>query len=194
MIHLGTGPHTGAAHPPRCRAGAFRLRAGAIGLAMGMSVPAPADAQQRRAADAPAGAPVQRAIPGDESIRPFQVNVPDSALADLRRRSAATRWPDRETVGDQTQGVPLARIRPLVEYWGTGYDWRKAGARLNALPQSMTTIDGLDIHFIHVRSRPPDALPLIMTHGWPGSVFELLKTIGPLTDPTAAHGGRLTRG
>ena len=125
----------------------------------------------------------------DRSIRPFKAQVPQAALDDLRRRIAETRWPDRETVDDQSQGIQLAKLKPLVEYWGTGYDWRKAEAKLNALPQFMTTIDGVDIHFIHVRSKHPNALPLIMTHGWPGSVFELLKTVGPLTDPTA-HGGR----
>ncbi|WP_419694238.1 epoxide hydrolase family protein [Mesorhizobium muleiense] len=124
----------------------------------------------------------------DRSIRPFKAQVPQAALEDLRRRIAETRWPDSETVNDQSQGIQLAKLRPLVEYWGTGYDWRKAEAKLNALPQFMTTIDGVDIHFIHVRSRHPNALPLIMTHGWPGSVLELLKTVGPLTDPTA-HGG-----
>jgi pimeloyl-ACP methyl ester carboxylesterase len=122
-------------------------------------------------------------------IRSFRVNVPEEQLVDLRRRIAATRWPDRETVDDQSQGIQLARIKPLVEYWGSGYDWRKAETKLNALPQFMTTIDGVDIHFIHVRSRHPNAMPLIMTHGWPGSVLELLKTVGPLTDPTA-DGGR----
>ncbi|TIN24725.1 epoxide hydrolase family protein [Mesorhizobium sp.] len=125
----------------------------------------------------------------DRSIRPFKVQVPQAALEELRRRIAETRWPDRETVHDQSQGIQLAKLKPLVEYWGTGYDWRKAEAKLNTLPQFMTTIDGVDIHFIHVRSKRPNALPLIMTHGWPGSVFELLKTVGPLTDPTA-HGGR----
>ena len=124
----------------------------------------------------------------DRSIRPFAVQVPQTALEDLRRRIADTRWPDRETVDDQSQGIQLAKLKPLVEHWGTGYDWRKAEAKLNALPQFMTTIDGVDIHFIHVRSRHPNAMPLIMTHGWPGSVFELLDTVGPLTDPTA-HGG-----
>lgn len=124
----------------------------------------------------------------DRSIRPFTVSIPQGNLDDLRDRIAATRWPDRETVDDQTQGIQLAKIKPLIEYWGTGYDWRKAEASLNALPQFMTTIDGVDIHFIHVRSRHSDAMPLIMTHGWPGSVLELLKTVGPLTDPTA-HGG-----
>lgn len=126
--------------------------------------------------------------PSDEAIRPFTVNVPQAELDDLRRRIAATRWPQRETVGDQSQGIQLERLQPLVEYWGTGYDWRKAEAKLNALPQFMTEIDGLDIHFIQIRSKYPKALPLIMTHGWPGLVLELLKAVGPLTDPTA-HGG-----
>jgi pimeloyl-ACP methyl ester carboxylesterase len=125
----------------------------------------------------------------DTAIRPFRVDVPEAALVDLRQRVAATRWPDRETVPDRSQGVQLAKLQELVRYWGSGYDWRQAEAQLNALPQFMTTIDGVDIHFIHVRSPHPNALPLIMTHGWPGSVFELLKVIGPLTDPTA-HGGR----
>jgi pimeloyl-ACP methyl ester carboxylesterase len=123
------------------------------------------------------------------AIRPFHVNVPEADVADLRRRLAATRWPDKETVADQSQGVQLATLQELVRYWGTDYDWRKAEAKLNAFPQFKTTIDGLDIHFIHVRSRHPNALPLIITHGWPGSVFEQIKLIGPLTDPTA-FGGR----
>jgi len=123
------------------------------------------------------------------AVRPFRINVPEEALVDLRRRVVATRWPDRETVTDRSQGVQLAKIQELVRYWGTDYDWRKVEAKLNALPQFMTEIDGLDIHFLHVRSRHPNALPLIMTHGWPGSILELLKVIGPLTDPTA-HGGR----
>jgi pimeloyl-ACP methyl ester carboxylesterase len=125
----------------------------------------------------------------DRTVRPFRVSVPDKALVDLRRRLAATRWPDKETVGDRSQGAPLARMQSLVRYWGTDYDWRKIEAKLNALPQFMTEIDGLGIHFIHVRSPHASALPLIMTHGWPGSVIELLKTIGPLTDPPA-YGGR----
>jgi pimeloyl-ACP methyl ester carboxylesterase len=125
----------------------------------------------------------------DLAIRPFQIYFPDEALVDLRRRLAATRWPDKETVGDHSQGAPLARMQALVGYWGSGYDWRKIEAKLNALPQFMTKIDGVDIHFIHVRSPHPNALPLIMTHGWPGSVFEFLQTIGPLTDPVA-YGGR----
>ncbi|HEY6175175.1 MAG TPA: epoxide hydrolase N-terminal domain-containing protein, partial [Kofleriaceae bacterium] len=126
--------------------------------------------------------------PASEAIRPFRVHVSDSALVDLRRRIAATRWPDRETVADQSQGIPLAKLQELVRYWSTGYDWRKLEAKLNALPQFVTTIDGVDIYFIHVRSRHPNALPLIVTHGWPGSVIEQLKIIGPLADPTA-HGG-----
>jgi pimeloyl-ACP methyl ester carboxylesterase len=124
----------------------------------------------------------------EPTIRPFAVHVPEEDLADLRRRVLATRWPARETVTDQSQGVQLAKLQELVRYWGTGYDWRKVEARLNALPQFTTEIDGLSIHFIHVRSQHPGALPLIITHGWPGSVLELLKVIGPLTDPVA-HGG-----
>jgi pimeloyl-ACP methyl ester carboxylesterase len=121
-------------------------------------------------------------------IRPFQVKVPDSDLADLRKRIKATRWPERETVVDASQGVQLGTIQKLAQYWATEYDWRTIEATLNALPQFVTEIDGLDIHFIHVRSKHPDALPLIVTHGWPGSVIELLKIIDPLTNPTA-HGG-----
>ena len=105
-----------------------------------------------------------------EAIRPFSIHIPEAELVDLRRRIVATRWPDRETVNDQSQGIPLAKLKPLVEHWGTGYDWRKAEAKINALPQFMTEIDGVDVHFIHVRSKHADALPLIMTHGWPGSV------------------------
>jgi pimeloyl-ACP methyl ester carboxylesterase len=124
----------------------------------------------------------------NEAIRPFRINVPQEALDDLRRRIAATRWPDRETVNDRSQGVQLAEFQELVRYWGTDYDWRKAEAKLNALPQFMTTIDDVDIHFIHVRSQHPNALPVIVSHGWPGSVIEQLKLIDPLTNPTA-HGG-----
>ncbi|MBP1886077.1 epoxide hydrolase family protein [Sinorhizobium mexicanum] len=123
-----------------------------------------------------------------DAVRPFRVDVPEAELVDLRRRLAATRWPDPETVSDRSQGVQLDKLQELVRYWETGYDWRKAEEKLNALQQFQTNIDGLDIHFIHVRSRHANALPLIMTHGWPGSIFELLKTIGPLMDPTA-HGG-----
>ena len=127
----------------------------------------------------------------DSEIRPFKVNVPQANLDDLRRRVLATRWPAKETVADQSQGVRLAKLKELVNYWGTGYDWRKVEGQLNALPKFVTKIDGLDIQFIHVRSQHANALPLIITHGWPGSILELLKVIGPLTDPTA-HGGRRT--
>jgi pimeloyl-ACP methyl ester carboxylesterase len=122
------------------------------------------------------------------AIRPFEVGVPEEQLAELRRRIAATRWPSAELVADRSQGVQLATLQALASYWATEYDWRRCEARLNALPQFTTEIDGVDIHFIHVRSRHENALPLIMTHGWPGSVVELLDTVGPLTDPTA-HGG-----
>src|SRR5204862_5256542 len=126
---------------------------------------------------------------GDKNaVRPLHVNVPEAELTELRRRINATKWPARETVTDQSQGVQLATIQALARYWGTDYDWRKIEAKLNALPQFMTTIDGLDIHFIHVRSNHPNALPIIITHGWPGSIIEQLKIIGPLTEPTA-HGG-----
>jgi pimeloyl-ACP methyl ester carboxylesterase len=120
--------------------------------------------------------------------QPFQVDIPEEQIDDLRRRIAATRWPSKELVPDRSQGVQLATLQELARYWTTDYDWRKAEAKLNALPQFTTEIDGVNIHFIHVRSPHEDALPLIMTHGWPGSVIELLETVGPLTDPTA-HGG-----
>lgn len=129
------------------------------------------------------------AAANDDAVRPFKVNVPKDQIDDLRRRIAVTRWPDRETVDDQSQGAQLENFQQLMRYWSSTYDWRKAEAKLNALPQFKTKIEGVDIHFIHVRSRQPNAMPLIMTHGWPGSVFELLKTVGPLTDPVA-HGGR----
>ena len=122
-----------------------------------------------------------------DAIRPFRINVPEADLVDLRRRIAATRWPDRETVNDRSQGIQLAKFQELVRHWGTNYDWRKVEARLNALPQFITEIDGVDIHFIHVRSKHDNALPLIVTHGWPGSVIEQLKIVDPLTNPTA-HG------
>ena len=125
------------------------------------------------------------------AIRPFHIDVPDEALNDLRRRIAATQWPEKETVADQSQGVPLAMMQKLARYWMTDYDWRAVEANLNALPQFVTEIDGLDIHFIHVRSRHEDALPLIVNHGWPGSVIEQLKIIDRLTDPTA-HGASAT--
>jgi pimeloyl-ACP methyl ester carboxylesterase len=125
------------------------------------------------------------AIETVNEIRPFNVDVPDEALEDLRRRIAATNWPEKETVADQSQGVPLAMVKELADYWGTDYDWRKCEAKLNSLPQFMTEIDGLDIHFIHVKSDHEDALPLIVNHGWPGSIIEQLKIVDRLTDPTA---------
>lgn len=124
-----------------------------------------------------------------QTIRPFRVNVSDAELNELRKRVKATRWPDRETVTDTSQGVPLEMIQALSTYWATDYDWRKCEAKLNALPQFLTEIDGLDIHFIHVRSKHENALPIIVTHGWPGSIIEQLKIIEPLTNPTA-HGGK----
>jgi pimeloyl-ACP methyl ester carboxylesterase len=125
---------------------------------------------------------------GSSDIRPFHVDVPQAAIDDLRRRIAATRWPSKELVQDRSQGVQLAALQALTHYWTTEFDWRRTEAKLNALPQFVTTMDGLDVHFIHVRSKHENALPLVMTHGWPGSVIELLETVGPLTDPTA-HGG-----
>jgi pimeloyl-ACP methyl ester carboxylesterase len=123
-----------------------------------------------------------------DAIRPFRVSVPEAELADLRKRILATRWPERETVADATQGVQLATMQQLARYWANEYDWRKIEAKMNALPQFVTEIDGLDIHFIHVRSKHENALPLIVTHGWPGSIIEQMKIIDPLTNPTA-HGG-----
>jgi pimeloyl-ACP methyl ester carboxylesterase len=161
------------------------LSLSAIAGAARAETPAPGSAQTLAPVSAVASAQPNE----DKTIRSFRVNIPEEQLLDLRRRIAATRWPDQETVNDQSQGIQLAKIKPLIEHWGSGYDWRKAEAKLNALPQFMTRIDGVDIHFIHVRARHPNVLPLIMTHGWPGSVFELLKTVGPLTDP-AAYGGR----
>jgi pimeloyl-ACP methyl ester carboxylesterase len=141
-----------------------------------------------KTADAPRSAPVTRATPDDEPIRPFRVNIPQTQLTELRRRIHDTQWPEKETVSDQSQGVPLATMQELARYWATDYDWRKVEAKLNAFPQFVTTIDGLDIHFIHVRSKHANALPLIINHGWPGSIIEQLKLIDPLVNPTA-HGG-----
>jgi pimeloyl-ACP methyl ester carboxylesterase len=140
------------------------------------------------AAAGPASPATLTAAGSDTSIRPFHVHVTDDALSDLRRRIKGTRWPDAETVTDRSQGAQLTKIQDLAHYWGSDYDWRKAEAKLNALPQFVTTIDGVDIQFVHVRSPHPNAMPLIMTHGWPGSIFELIKTVGPLTDPTAFGG------
>ena len=135
-------------------------------------------------------APIRQPANGadDQVIRPFTVNVPQEAIIDLRHRLVATNWPESETVPDQSQGIPLAMIQKLARYWATEYDWRTCEATLNALPQFMTEIDGLDIHFIHVRSRHDDALPIVINHGWPGSIIEQLKIVDRLTDPTA-HGG-----
>jgi len=128
-------------------------------------------------------------LASDKSIGPFKVHIPQSKLDDLRRRIVATKWPERETVKDGSQGVQLATMHALANYWAAKYDWRKVETRLNALPQFVTTIDGVDIHFIHVRSKYPSALPIIITHGWPGSIIEQMKVIGPLTDPVA-YGGK----
>jgi epoxide hydrolase len=123
-----------------------------------------------------------------ESVDPLRLRVPDADLADLRARLRNTRWPEPEPVPDWSQGVPLAYLRELCGYWAEGYDWRRVEARLNDAGQFRTTIDGLGVHFLHIRSAHPDALPLVLTHGWPGSVLEFLELLGPLTDPTA-HGG-----
>lgn len=173
----------------QCNLFARTTIAGAFGLAL-FSTPCHAQSVAENSASAAVGTtPKRQTASGADSIRSYRINVPQAALDDLRRRVVATRWPDKETVTDQSQGVRLAKLKALVEYWGTHYDWRKTEAKLNALPQFVTEIDGLDIHFIHVRSKHPNALPLLITHGWPGSVLELIKTIDPLTNPTA-HGGK----
>src|SRR5215217_2344129 len=164
-----------ASSPTRRDVLATTAAAGAVGLAVsatpGGAAPTDAGAEEK-----------------DNAIRPFHINVPEEALVDLRRRINATRWPERETVNDDSQGVRLATMQNLAAYWGKDYDWRKCEARLRALPHFITDIDGLDIHFIHVRSKHENALPMIVTHGWPGSVIEQMKIIEPLTNPTA-HGG-----
>ena len=203
IIHRGG--QTGGAPQPRGRSDRL-LRLCALGLAVCASGTARVDAQSAAAGrgdratlnrstsmatittDGPRTAPTSESGPEDASIRPFRVSVPDKKLAELRRRILATQWPEKETVTDHSQGVPLAMMQQLARYWATDYDWRKVEARLNALPQFVTTIDGLDIHFIHVKSRHPGALPLVINHGWPGSVIEQLKLVDPLTNPTA-HGG-----
>ena len=141
------------------------------------------------AASLGAGSVPLHSAKADDLIRPFEANIPQAALDDLQLRLRMTRWPDKETVDDQSQGIQLSKLKPLVEYWRTRYDWRKTEAKLNDLPQFVTAIDGVEIHFIHVRSKHLNALPIIITHGWPGSIFEMIKSIGPLTDPTT-HGGR----
>src|SRR5688572_4457078 len=209
MIHPGTGPCLGApgtARIARVRHGMRRLYVCALGVTLCVSAPALTEAQATAAShrvpstrtnDARTGdamtstavRPTSTPPAGsDEAIRPFRVEIPEKEIVELRRRIAATRWPTRELVKDRSQGVQLATLKELARYWSTDYDWRKAEARLNAYPQFVTKIAGVDIHFIHVRSKHPNAMPLIMTHGWPGSVVELLETIGPLTDPTS-HGG-----
>lgn len=162
------------------------LSSGAMGMAFAVAA---TSAQSAVALDKQAAPARAQAAASSDAVRPFRVEISDAALLDLRRRVSATRWPDKETVADQSQGARLAQIQALVKYWGTDYDWRRAESTLNALPQFVTKIDGLDIHFIHVRSQHPNAMPLLITHGWPGSVLELVKAIGPLTDPTA-YGGR----
>jgi pimeloyl-ACP methyl ester carboxylesterase len=164
-------------HPRRSSAAKSHRRTAVALLAFGSAV-VPVGAADNSAA----------AAKGPDAIRPFQIRVPEKELVDLRRRVAATRWPDRELVSDATQGVQLATMQKLARYWATEYDWRKTEKKLNALPNFVTTIDGVDIHFIHVRSKHPNALPMIITHGWPGSIIEQLKIIGPLTNPTA-YGG-----
>jgi pimeloyl-ACP methyl ester carboxylesterase len=178
-----------------------------VGLAVGVSLATLAHAQpvpttpgangtrnegnmiaELKTVDAPDQAPATRKSTEDTSIKPFRVNVSEQALTDLRRRLQMTQWPEKETVADATQGVQLATMRALTRYWATEYDWRKVEAKLNSYPQFITNIDGLDIHFIHVRSKEKNALPVIVTHGWPGSIIEQLKIIDPLVNPTA-YGG-----
>ena len=158
-------------------------------MAMFLPISSPAQtAKPTAVVQSTAQAPAQEPSAGDASIRPFHYHASDKALADLRRRISATRWPSRELVSDATQGVQLETMQKLAHYWETDYNWRKVEARLNALPEFVTNIDGVDIHFIHVRSKEKNALPIIITHGWPGSIIEQLKIIDPLTNPTA-HGG-----
>jgi pimeloyl-ACP methyl ester carboxylesterase len=166
-------------------AGTFFLGLGAFGISNFFNNIREASAQGANATNATGASAASPRSNSD--IRPFRVNVPEAELTELRRRINATRWPDRETVTDASQGVQLATSQKLARYWATGYDWRKVEARLNALPQFITNIDGLDIHFIHVRSKHENALPLIVSHGWPGSVIEQLKIVDPLINPTA-HG------
>ncbi|WP_455755124.1 alpha/beta fold hydrolase [Streptomyces olivaceoviridis] len=176
--------HTGRGNTGR--RGFLGLAAGAVAVTqMGLSGQAQAATSRTSPASAAASGNARRSA----AVRPFRVRVPQKELNELRRRVKETRWPDRETVRDRSQGAQLAKLRPLVEYWGTGYNWRKAEAKINALPQFITEIDGLDIQFAHIRSPHSDAMPMLMTHGWPGSIVELLKVVEPLTNPTA-HGGR----
>jgi pimeloyl-ACP methyl ester carboxylesterase len=209
MTNLDTETGGNASGAPRARDSTARvLCLYGLGLVFCLSLPTHAQAQAATASpedratinrskkmpeltiEQPVRTPAARTTTEDTSIRPFRAQVASEAeLSELRARILATRWPERESVADQSQGVQLATIQKLARYWATEYDWRKVESRLNALPQFITTIDGLDIHFIHVRSKQPKALPMIITHGWPGSIVEQLKIIGPLTDPTA-YGGK----
>lgn len=181
---MGMTDHTGRGNTGR--RGFLGLAAGAVAVTqMGLSGKAQAATSGASPASAAASGNARRSA----AVRPFRVRVPQKELNELRRRVKQTRWPDMETVRDRSQGAQLAKLRPLVEYWGTGYNWRKAEAKINALPQFITEIDGLDIQFAHIRSPHSDAMPMLMTHGWPGSIVELLKVVAPLTNPTA-HGGR----
>ena len=173
-----------SSYPTRRQLIATSATVGALSFVTAASMDAAAFASDQTGGGGGGGGPV-----GDRTaIRPFRVRFPDAALVDLKRRVEATRWPEKETVGDTTQGVRLATMQAIARYWATDYDWRKCEAYLNNLPNYVTEIDGLDIHFVHVRSKHAGALPVIITHGWPGSIIEQLKVIGPLTDPTA-HGG-----
>jgi pimeloyl-ACP methyl ester carboxylesterase len=205
MTHRNTRAYSTLAHAAR-RGGGTRLRVWAAAVTC-LAMPSTAAAQHTAerqaqhpsvagppisAADAPSKAAAAAALPASgpaEAIRPFRFRASDAALADLRRRIVATKWPGRETVPDASQGVQLATMQKLARYWSTQYDWRRFERRLSAMPQFVTNIDGLDIHFIHVRSKHPNAMPIILTHGWPGSIVEMMKVIDPLTNPTA-HGGR----
>ncbi|HYY57946.1 MAG TPA: epoxide hydrolase [Pyrinomonadaceae bacterium] len=187
-MHLEKAQHTISAHVTRIFGSLSRFFVVLLATAMALAPPATVLAQQPAPVGAQATKPINAIATEGDSIRPFRVNVPQEALDDLRRRIAATRWPSQETVTDSSQGVRLATIQALARYWATDYDWRKVEARLNGLPQFVTTIDGVDIHFIHVRSKNKNALPLVVTHGWPGSIIEQLKIIEPLTNPTA-YGG-----
>lgn len=169
--------------PPKARV-TLAICAASLLLASGL-----ASAGQGSAGNSAGDRKASLTAPSSEAIRPFKVHVSEKALKDLKARLQATRWPDKETVDDSSQGVQLAKLQLLAKHWGTDYDWRKVEAKLNSLPQFVTTIDGVEIQFIHVRSRHPNALPIILTHGWPGSPLEFIDAIGPLTDPTA-FGGR----
>jgi hypothetical protein len=187
MIDRNTAPHADATCAAHLRRGTARLSLCLLGLGIVLTGPRPAGSQATAASAA--AAPSARALAGAEAIRPFRFRASDEQLADLRRRVLATKWPGRETVPDASQGVPLATMQKLARHWATDYDWRRFEARLNALPQFVTNIDGLDIHFVHVRSKHANALPVIVTHGWPGSIIEQLKIVDPLVNPTA-HGGK----